>query len=176
VAHRETCERPVSASVSDFPLLVHSRLYVRLPRSVNPLLRPEYWRLLSYIVSTTASSQQNIRCTQFSSKDKKWPRVIASRFPLQHLVVSYLSSTPQVDPVLVSELDLLFENCFQVLWPIAVLRLTAENLLECYGALLLSLQTEARTSSTPMKFMIASICNAYEAGASTVVNKKKVRM
>jgi hypothetical protein len=142
-----------------------AHLWSCITRAKNPITNPEYWKLFSLLVSEKAPST-----------DKNWLHLVATRFPLQHLVVTYLTLSPQMDKSISSETNPLFLKCFQTFWTMTVTRLSSDQLLDCYGALLLALQSKSGTptSSTSSEAIAVTISTSYRLGVSTAGNKRKV--
>jgi len=139
-------------------------------RSTNSLFDARYWHLLLSLCEPRDSNANGAD----SCSVKTWLTPLLHRVPLGPIVVSFLNG---VKPVAARELTTFTgpaSACLSTLWPIAVQRMNAEVLLECFGAFLS--QTSLRNSGHGTNCIGRMISNSYRNSLATSSNKKKVRV
>ncbi|KAK0465330.1 Urb2/Npa2 family-domain-containing protein [Desarmillaria tabescens] len=98
----------------------------RLLKEKSTILDVRYWTLLLDVIS---SPQVSLRT---------WLLPLLNRIPVLPVVVALLRGLSDVDVSARQHLTFLTRNCLAIIWPLAVHKFTAENLLECFGIFLLS--------------------------------------
>lgn len=96
-------------------------------RHNSSFLAVSYWSLLADIVSVPAAEVETL---------KSWLLPLLRRVHLSSIVVSYLQCVPNIDVNTLPELNAQIRRCLAVLWPLALRKLSAENLLDSLGALM----------------------------------------
>ncbi|KAJ8084273.1 hypothetical protein PM082_003041 [Marasmius tenuissimus] len=93
--------------------------FSRGPRTLQVLLDPQYWTLLLDVVTPGDAEM--------------WTGPLFSRVSMAPIVVAYLKELVHHDP---SQTSPVFQKCIEIIWPLAVPKITVEQLLDCFGALL----------------------------------------
>lgn len=113
------------------------------------------------------------KTTTDSRSIKSWLAPLLHRVPVGPVVVVFLNSFIHVHEEK-EQLSVLVSSCLIILWPLAVQRMNAELLLECFGALL------AFLFSNPLDVGSAKngrlVVNSYRNSLHNSSNKKKVRV
>jgi hypothetical protein len=103
------------------------------------------------------------------------------RLPLNHLFSAYFALYAQADAARRSEIEQPFLTCFQALWPVIVPRLSADACLECFAALVTSLQASLTSAGSDSQLSLelasvaAAVTSTYQNSLANATNKKKVR-
>lgn len=137
-------------------------------RSINPIFDARYWQL----ISSLNLSQDPAWTTAERRPTKIWLTPLLHRIPLGPVVVSFLSSFHVVDKKDQIHIADMFSSCISTLWPIAVQRMSAELLQECYGSLLNTLSLGLSNSGISKLGRMVSA--SYHSSLTNSSNKKKV--
>ncbi|KAJ7169665.1 Urb2/Npa2 family-domain-containing protein [Mycena filopes] len=127
---------------------------------LNPLLDVRFWSLLSDIV--------------FDSKSvKHWLLPVLNRIPIAPVVTSFLQLLSAVEPELRASLSTAAHNSLSSIWPLAVHKISAESLLDCFGTFLGLLEILPEPNA-PIEQVGGLIISSLRAAASNSSNKKKL--
>ena len=134
----------------------------------NPVFDKRYWRLLLELVTTPQKGATGSRSI------KSWLAPLLHRMPVGPVVVVFLTSFAHVHEEEREQLSEFASSCLIILWPLAVQKMNAELVLECFGALLGFL------FSNPLDAGFAKhgrlVVNSYRNSLNNSFNKKKVRV
>ncbi|KAJ7786075.1 Urb2/Npa2 family-domain-containing protein [Mycena metata] len=127
---------------------------------LNPVLDVRFWSLLSKIVSNSRAV-------------KHWLLPVLNRVPIAPVVASFLQHLCSVDVGLRASLTTAVNSSLSSIWPLAVHKISAETLLECFGTFLGVM--ENTSESNPQLEQIGSlIISSLRASVGNSSNKKKL--
>ncbi|KAK0208512.1 Urb2/Npa2 family-domain-containing protein [Desarmillaria ectypa] len=98
----------------------------RLVKEKSTVLDVRYWALLLDVIS---SPQASLRA---------WLLPLLNRIPVLPVVIALFRGLSGVDVPVWQCLMVLTRDCLAIVWPLAIHKFTAENLLECFGIFLSS--------------------------------------
>lgn len=136
----------------------------------NPILDVRYWSLLAdvlYPINAT-SPHESVKLY------KSWLLPLLNRIPFAPIIVSLLalSASEVLDDEKRRKLHESSNRAFVVLWPLAVSKLTADALMDCFGALLGVLAKEKSTTED-LQVMGSMIVSAFRSSLGNISNKRK---
>lgn len=154
---KETCVCKI------FTRILYGRGLQNLPNRVaNPIFHIRYWELLHAICEAREVKSTNHRDL------KTWLTPLLHRIPLGHVVVSFFTFFSANQENQLAALASCFTSCMTILWPIAVQKMGAELLQECFGSLLLPVSVYSELRRVGL-IMTAS----YRDSLANFSNKKK---
>jgi len=137
-------------------------------RRMNPVLDLRLWTLLSDVISTPSLSAAVIN----SRSVKAWLVTLLNRIPIAPIIISFLNILATLESEYRENLTLVVRRCLVVIWPLGVLKLGADVLLDCFGAFHGVLeQCETDESLAHIGLFITS---SFRTSLGNAPNKKKV--
>jgi len=125
-----------------------------------------YWRLLHAICHETREANKNTKSANHRDL-KTWLTPLLHRIPLGPAIVSFFTAITNQEnhpAALASE----FTSCITILWSIAVQKMNAEILQECFGASLLPV-----SSHSELRKVGLMVTASYRDSLANFSNKKK---
>ncbi|KAJ6604425.1 Urb2/Npa2 family-domain-containing protein [Mycena vulgaris] len=131
------------------------------PPTLNPVLDLRFWTLLSDIVSDQPKSV------------KHWLLPLLNRVPVAPVVVSFLQLFITLEAELRAPLTAAVNRSLTSIWPLAVHKISAETLLECFGTFMGVLENIAEPSDA-LEQVGVSIISSLRVSVGNSSNKKKL--
>jgi hypothetical protein len=139
----------------------------------NPVLDLRFWTLLQDILLFLSPQNSKTR-----SVHNTWLTPLLNRVPLLPILLSLLSNSLDLSAQKRDELYLLSSRCLSLVWTLAAPKFSPDNLLECFGAVLRVLVTEAAGSGENSG--VTTVCTLVTSSLHNVLshssNKKKVHL
>ncbi|KAF7339844.1 Urb2 domain-containing protein [Mycena venus] len=131
------------------------------PPAQNPVLDLRFWTLLSQIVADQTKAA------------KHWLLPQLNRVPIAPILASFLELLSAVEAELCVPLATAVSKSLSSIWPLAVHKISAESLLECFGTLLVVKQ-KLPEPNRALEQIGDSIISSLRVSVSNSSNKKKL--
>ncbi|KAF8971580.1 hypothetical protein BDZ97DRAFT_1650961 [Flammula alnicola] len=135
----------------------------------NPIFDARYWKLLTSL----SSSQGPTPKTNNVGPAKSWLTTSLHRVPLGPVIVSFLTSFNDVQANERINLANSAASCLSILWPVAVQRMSAEVLQECFGAFVCKVPA-SKTANEGISTIGCMVSSSYRNSLINSSNKKKL--
>uniref|UniRef100_A0A8H7Y6I5 Nucleolar 27S pre-rRNA processing Urb2/Npa2 C-terminal domain-containing protein n=1 Tax=Psilocybe cubensis TaxID=181762 RepID=A0A8H7Y6I5_PSICU len=136
--------------------------------SSNPLFDARYWDLVASLLNT--------RNPPFKSSETRspnaWLTPLLHRLAFGPVMVAFLTAFGAVEENQQRKLAGLVSTCLNTIWPIVVQRMSAENLQECFGALLCALSSVQADDGIIAIGQLVSV--SYRNSLANSSNKRKL--
>ncbi|KAF8213299.1 Urb2/Npa2 family-domain-containing protein [Mycena galopus ATCC 62051] len=131
------------------------------PPALNPVLDLRFWTLLSHIVSDKTKAA------------KHWLLPQLNRVPVAPILASFLQLLSAAERELRVPLTIAVGKSLNSIWPLAVHKISAETLLECFGNFLGVIQTLSEPNDA-LEQIGDFILSSLRASVGNSSNKKKL--
>lgn len=131
--------------------------------ALNAVLDLRFWTLLSEIVADQTKAA------------KHWLLPQLNRVPIAPILASFLELLPGVEAELRVPLTTAVGKSLASIWPLAVHKISAESLLECFGHFLGTVQKLSEVDDA-LEQIGNSILSSLRLSVGNSSNKKKVRV
>ncbi|KAJ7655049.1 Urb2/Npa2 family-domain-containing protein [Mycena polygramma] len=131
------------------------------PPALNPVLDLRFWTLLSEIVSDQTKGT------------KHWLLPVLNRVPLAPVLASFLENLGAVEPPVRLPLATAVSKSLRSIWPLAVHKISAETLLDSFGAFLRVFE-QISEANNALEQIGDSIISSLRVSVGNSSNKKKL--
>jgi hypothetical protein len=160
VGSRKTSQRQVKSTVRSRPPRLSFLIF---SSALNAVLDLRFWTLLSEIVADQTKAA------------KHWLLPQLNRVPIAPILASFLELLPGVEAELRVPLTTAVGKSLASIWPLAVHKISAESLLECFGHFLGTVQKLSEVDDA-LEQIGNSILSSLRLSVGNSSNKKKVRV
>lgn len=135
---------------------------------MNPLCDARFWDLLRDILVTSSDASKAFRPL------KTWLLPLLNRIPTVPITVAFLNilmaGPAPLDSTSVSHAC----HCLCILWPLAVPKVNADTLVDCFGTVLRACKSIADDANEYLTRLTALIVASYSSAVTNTGNRKKV--